>query len=175
MTKATPGELHSWVDDAARLVKRRMRDARSHANDGLMPDAEDRLTELAEGLVAHLHTARKTFYLDAFPLQRAILDPAIVDPSLEPDPNDTEAATSQPILDVDQAQQLLDLVERARRELRLTIGAHGGNQLMLPVAIAAWEQRHRDALVTASTLSLSNAQVSLYHAVGRLLIRPELR
>lgn len=170
----TPGELHTWTDAAALLVKRRLRDARSHANEGLMADALERLAELTENLIDHLHTARKTFYLEAFPLQRMILDPAIVS-DIEPDPDETEAAIHQPILDVNQTRQLVDLVDRAQRELLLTVGVHGENPLMMPVATAGWEQRHRDAITTAVTLSLSNAQVALYHAVGRLLIKPELR
>jgi hypothetical protein len=174
MTVHTPGELHTWTDDAALLIKRRMRDARSHAEGGYLPDAEDRLSELRDGLVAHLHTARETFYLDAWPLQRKILDPAIV-ADVGPNLDETMAAVRQPILDVDQTAELEDLVERARRELLLTVGVHAGNDLMLPIATAGWEQRHRDALTTAVTLSLSNAQVALYHAVGRLLIKPELR
>ena len=57
----------------------------------------------------------------------------------------------------------------------LTSGAYAEQVLMRPVAYASWEKRHRDAITLAAQFALSNAQVALYEAVGRLLIRNELR
>lgn len=171
------GELAAASTTAARLIERRLRDARSHAEAGIMHDAGDRLDELAESLTGHLRASRRTFYRAAWEDQVKRLDPAIVRTDVAPSDDDTEAETA-PIGGEDQASAIVDLIERARRELVLTTGIHQhktDSNLMLPIAIGGWERRHRDALTAGMEMHLSDAQVCLYQAVGRLLVKPELR
>jgi hypothetical protein len=168
-------QLRQWVGKAEKLIERRLKAARSHADGSLLVDANDSLDELREDLQALLIAARSSFYKESFPAQWSILDPEIVDPERGPTEEGLEAATSEPILNSDQASDLAVAVERARRELMLSSGAYADQILMRPVAYKNWYMTHRDSLTLAMTMALSNAQVALYEAVGRLLIRHELR
>jgi hypothetical protein len=168
-------QLKPHVDKVTLLIKRRLRAARSHADASLLVDANDALDELKEQLLASLLLARQEFYTQAFPAQWSRLDPEIVDPEKGPTEEGLEQATSFPILNSDQASDLALAVERARKELMLAAGAYAQEILMRPLAYANWERTHRDAITIAAIMALSNAQVALFQAVGRLLIKKELR
>ena len=170
-------QLQPWLDRVQKLVTRRVRAARSHANEGLLADADDALTELKESLTVEILTrARHEFYAAAAESQIRRLRPDIVDPetlALLDGPN--EAAATQPILGVDQVAALGRLVDRAREELVLTIGATREQPLTRVSAIATWEIRHREAIVAGATAALATAQTALLQAVGRMLIKRDLR
>jgi hypothetical protein len=142
---------------------------------GELADASDSLDELKGDLVDHLADARCSFYRDAFPAQWAILDPEIVDPDMGPTEDGVEIAGTAPILGEDQAGHIDAIVERARQEIMLTAGVYADAPDARMAAYKSWVIRYGESIGLTMEASLSNAQVALYEAVGRLLIRKELR
>jgi hypothetical protein len=182
MLKPTPGEqarddaLRPWLVRSSSLIANRLRDARAHAEAGRAADAASRLDELATALAEDiLGPAREQFYLQAFRDHRLELDPSIVDQSVAPNRSGAFAARRAPILGRDQVQELRWLLDGAWQDLQLAAVATYADPGVRPAVHETWEIRHRGRLKTATTAALSDAQTALHHAIGRLLIRPELR
>ena len=167
--------LQPWLDKATQLISRRLRDARSHADSGNIADAADRIDELKDGLKQSvLWPAREEFFTNGLATHRQLLPSEIVQ-DVAPTSYALDVARTQPILNTDQGRLLDRLAEAGKDELMLTAGMHAGNDLIRPGELAKWEQRHRDAITSAVTTSLSNAQVALHNAAGRVLVRENVR
>jgi hypothetical protein len=162
--------LRPWRDRAARLVERRLDDARMHAAAGREATAKARLVELYGSLVRHVSDARGHFYRESFNQhQRAGLDPDIHELSVGPTHDGELAARNTPILGRPYDRDLLDLVEDADRALTSATLAGGGEFL------TNWSTTHRDRLVGRANRELSDAQMAIFEAVGEVLVKPELR
>jgi len=167
--------LLPWLRRATNVVNSRIHDARSHAADGMTARASERLTELALSLRSLLETARAEFYTKAFTTQIVALDPALVIPGMGPTQEGEQAARLAPIGGVDQASTIASAVEKARRELTLASAVNYSQPSVRIAGLEQWEKRHARAINHTATMALGNSQVALFHAVGRLLVRPELR
>jgi hypothetical protein len=170
--------LRPWLQRASTLVGRRIRDARSSALLGEFNEAQDVLDELAEELADRLlPQARAAFFLAAFESQRSRLPADLVDARVVPTDESRESAMRAPINNVDQAADIRRRIQAASKNLSLaaSVGASGGGGSTLWDNLSTWRQRHTAAITAAAVSSLSNAQIALDEAVGRILIRPELR
>ncbi len=167
--------LRPWTDRAARLIERRLDDARAHAADGQIPTATRRLTELARVLSQTVSDARASFYRQAFQQHtRAGLDPDVHRFGLGPDHEGELAARSAPILGRVYGNELLDVIADAQAAMTSAALADQGGALgggFLP----NWAVQYRDRLIGLAAGHLSSGQISIFHAVGQILIRPELR
>jgi hypothetical protein len=184
---AQSAALRPWLVRATTAIAARLRDARAHAELGRFVDAELRLAELLLSLtstevdpstlmpIGVLPRARETFYRDAWTTHRRELDPEIVDPTAGPDAKGVDAARRAPIMGADQVQELRWAIDGATNELRLAAYATYPSFGLPSAAIATWEIRHRDRLTSAASGALSDAQIALHSAVGRLMIKAELR
>jgi hypothetical protein len=161
--------LRPWADRAARLVERRLDDARLHAAAGSPSVAKARLVELYGSLVRHVSDARGHFYRDSFTKHRLDFDPEIHDASVAPSHDGELAARNTPILGRPYERDLLDLVEDADRALVSATLAGGGT------FFENWSTTHRDRIVSRASRELSDAQMAIFEAVGEILVKPELR
>ena len=157
--------FHATLAVSADLAARRLADARAHATLGDRGTAASRLAELGDVLGSYLGDARAAFYHDAFPVHA---DPAIHRTDAGPSLEGERIARTAAIAGRDQQAELLGAVGMAAAELPAAAQA-GGEALTL------WEARHRDAVTRHMRTALSDSQMALYHAVGRVLVRPELR
>ncbi len=168
ITRAKDDAAHAWIDRAKTLVTRRLRDTRVHAEHGAWNDAEDRLDELSHELTERtLSAAREQFLHDAFRVHRHTLPLGAAGNDLEPTVEGVRIARTATIGtdQTDQHAELRRLVTRAKRDLRTYGGATATK-----AGFDAWEARHRTAIGGAVATHLSDAQIALHEAVGRLLI-----
>lgn len=169
--RALDGALRPLVAQSRSLVERRLRSARHAATNGAITDAVDDLEELARGLGQLLGDARSSFYLRSYSLQRAELDPDIVDADLVPGPVDTAIARTVPIGRRDQALHIASLVDDAEGELRLGSSVQRIDPATKAAYLQNWELRHAATIASAMHGHLSDAQMSLHNAVGQLLVK----
>lgn len=167
--------LSRWLVRASRAVTDRVRDASAHASAGMGAKADERLTELALSLRSLLELARGEFYTKAFSTHLLTLDTSLLIPGIGPTREGEQAARLAPIKGVDQASTIASVVEKARRELALAVAATYGQSGARPGVFAAWEKRHIRSINSTTSLALGTSQVALFHAVGQLMIRPEIR
>jgi hypothetical protein len=167
--------LLPWLRRAQSVVSGRIHDARSHASEGMTARASERLTELSLSLRSLLETARAEFYTKAFTTQLAALHPSLVIPGMGPTAEGEQAARLAPINGVDQASTIASSIEKARRELSLAAAVTYSQPSTRMAGLEQWEKRHARNIHHTATMALGNSQVALFHAVGRLLIRPEIR
>ena len=163
--------LAAWSIRAATQVRRRLRDARAHAEAGRLTDASERIGELAADLVHDvMRPARGEFYRDAFTAALLDGDPRIVDTAIRPTTEGRQAAQMAPIAGRDQAAELQAALAGAANELHLAANAESPAEWY-----AGWERRHGEALNGRVRSDLSDAQIALREAIGQIVIRPEFR
>ena len=166
--------LVPWLTRARRAIDDRLRDAMAQGSAGVRGAADERLTELATSLRSMLETARAEFYTKAFTTQLAVLDRSLLIPGIGPTQEGEYAARLAPIKGVDQASMISASVEKARRELGLAMASSYGRTGELLVFVQ-WEKRHNRSINSTTSMALGTSQVALFHAVGQLMIRPEIR
>jgi hypothetical protein len=163
--------LAAWSARAADLVRRRLRDARAHAEAARMSDAEDRLVELGADLVHEvLRPARSEFHRDGFTAALSDADPRVVDTTIRPTAESDRAAQTAPIAGRDQAKDIEAAVVEACSRLRLSANAEPFRGWH-----AGWELHHRAVLAGRIRSSLSDAQIALREAISQIVIKPEFR
>ena len=167
--------LGPWLKRARQVVDSRVKDASAHASAGLAAKANERLTELAVSLRALLETARGEFYMKAFTTQMLVLDPSILIKGVGPTREGEYAARVAAIAGVDQASTISAAVEKARRELMLAEATLHHREAMRPAVFAQWEIKHSKSINSVTSMALGTSQVALFHAVGQLMVRPEIR
>ena len=173
-------QLRPWVARATVLIWDRVADARAHAEAGRMPEAAQRLDELRRGLIddqsgrgSLLANARASFYRQAF--HHHPFDPAIHD-TVRPDQVGELAARFSEIGGRNQYQDVRQAIEDLGDGLkRLAAVLNGPNAELRREQLSSWERRERDRLIGHMQLVLSDAQIALSEAVGRVRIKPELR
>jgi hypothetical protein len=169
-TQTLRREVWPWVDRAAALVDRRFADARAHASAGRTDAAKLRVQELAYGLIRHVADARRTFYHTAFSAHRgAGLDPSVHQLDLGPTVEGENAAAGVPILDRRYDRDFLDLAADASAALESAVLADE------PEFVDLWQAEHSGRFNARAAAELSTAQIAIHHAVGAILVKPELR
>jgi hypothetical protein len=168
--------LAAWSTRATDLVRRRLRDARAHAEAGRMSDAAERLDELNSALVRGvIRPARGEFYLDAHTTALSELDPRVVDPEARPSTEGAEAAKSARIGGRDQSREVKAAVDSARLGLTLAFARPTDDPSVRDAFMRNWERRHSEAIAGTTRTLLSDAQIALREAIGKIVIRPEFR
>jgi hypothetical protein len=179
--------LQPWVARAGRLIADRLADARAHAQAGRTFEANERIAELRRELLdvdtsaggSLLSNARAEFYRQGFRAEP--FDPAIHRP-LYPDPAGELAARYSLIGGRNQyldARILIEDITGSLRGLGHTAAILGdsppaGGPEYWPAQYDGWQKRQTERLTGHVRSTLSDAQMALYHAVGRLRIKPEL-
>ena len=167
-------ELHAalrpWVNQAAGMIERRLSDARQYAAAGSLATAHARLSELAVSLKRHISDARAHYYRAAFAQHtRAGLDPAVHQLGLGPTAEGEAAARRAGIMGRDYAFDVVDIVSDAQASL-VSATLAGGDQYL-----DAWSAENGRRLSSRARTELSDSQISIFHAVGQIFIKPELR
>jgi hypothetical protein len=168
--------LRRWSVEARTHIRRRLRDARAHAEAGRSFDAAERLAELTAAIKREiLEPARREFYCDGFTTALSELDPGIVDPTVQPTVAGSLAAITAPIGGRDQAKAIGSSIEAARGELRFLDVVDFDDPSTRSAAIDTWERRHSERIGQLVTTSLSDAQIALREAISQIVIKPEYR
>lgn len=134
-----------------------------------VPAAHARLAELAMSLAAHVGDARATFYRTAFDAQKRAIGPEHRS-DVVADARGERAARTATIGRTDHYAEIATAISDAAAGLRLVV-ATGYDA----TALQLWEGTHRDRIGTAVDAALTDSQIAIFEAVGRLLIRPDLR
>jgi hypothetical protein len=176
--------LRPWVARTARLIADRLADARVHSEAGRTFEANSRLNELRRDLLdapaadggSLLSNARAAFYRQAFHAEP--FDPAI-HRELRPDPAGELAARFSLIGGRNQYIDGRLKIEEAIGSLRglgdvATIMRDSKPPEHWRRQYDSWQARHTEGLTAHIRGTLSDAQMSLYSAVGQLRIKPEL-
>jgi hypothetical protein len=172
-------ELARRAAHADALVGWRLADARAHAERGDLPAARERLGELRGALGQKLREARVSFYRGAFSHYRADgLDPAVHDMGLQPTPEGADVVRTAQIFGRDIGNDIDDLVEDT--SAALTSAALAATNERTPAVgraavMGAWETAHRGRLVGLAKRELSDSQMAIHEAVGRMFVLPNLR
>jgi hypothetical protein len=172
--------LRPWLVRSSRLVSDRVADARSHGQAGRHLDATSRLTELRRALSSTdgglLPEARTSFYRRAF--HEESFDPTIHD-DVRPNELGEHAARYTKIGGRNQALDLRVAIEAVTSTLRALSDAASadddGNESFWRTSFDVWQRRTTDTLTATIHGMLSDAQMALYEAVGRVRIKPALR
>jgi hypothetical protein len=172
-------ELGRRTAHADALVGWRLADARAHAQIGDLPTARQRLYGLQGELVGKLKDARGHFYKKSFAYHRANgLDPAVHDMGLQPTPEGEEVARDAKIFDRWLEVELRDITRDSAAALTSVALAANDSRTPEHAASALWSgwqtEQHRRFGGRAKQ-DLSDAQVALYEAVGRMFVLPNLR
>jgi hypothetical protein len=167
--------LAAHAQRAKTLVVRRVADARTHAAGGAHQSATERLMELHDGLADALADARAAFYRRAFHHHR---DPAIHRLDVGPSKEGEHVARTAPIAGRDQYRDLPVPFAEAILQLQTTAATVADPWIAPDLGAAmldGWEVRHRQAIGQHIETALSDAQMTIHHAVGVALTREELR
>jgi len=176
--------LRPWLHRSARLITDRLADARSHAEAGRTFEANERLAELRRGLLddqsgsgSLLSNARAAFYKQGFHVEP--FDPRI-HRELRPDPAGELAARFSLIGGRNQYLDGRILIEEITGSLRglgdvMTIMRDSKPPDYWRGQFDGWQQRQTEALTSHVHGALSDAQMALYEAVGRVRIKSELQ
>jgi hypothetical protein len=169
-------QLRPWVTAAERLIGDRLTDARAHAAARDLGTAGDRIAELHRGLLGDpsvpgglVAEARAGFYRAAFDEPH---NPAIHAEGLAPEPAGEHTARYAPIAGRNQYVDARNLIDTIGANLQLT--ALAADPEHRAAWLADWHRRSFDRLTGHIRASLSDAQMSLSEAVGRIRIKPEL-
>ena len=170
-------DRRAWHADA--LIGSRLADARAHAERGDLPTAKERLDELGGTLIERHGEARGHFYRRSFALHRQVgLDPTVHQVELQPTAEGERAVRGATIFGRNLPLDIRDLVADSAASLTSTTLAANDPRTPAHQAAALWstwqaEQQRR--LVGHARRELSDAQIAIFNAVGRILIRPDLR
>ena len=169
--------LRPWTARAANLVSSRLRNAQAHAGDDNDELAASRLFELHQALVNHVSEARGTFYRRAFAHHRRDLDPEIHQVDLGPTAEGEDVARQARILGRDFGTDVAELLKQAGAHLALASAEvrRRNRSHTQAMALDTWFATNRDRLTSRARRELSNSQMALHHAIGHLLLKPELR
>jgi hypothetical protein len=173
VSTAKQGPLLRWIAEALDLVDRRVADACLHMRAGDQAASEARVAELAPGLTRIVGDARAEFYREAFAEHLARLDESMHRTDLGPTPEGENAARDVRVLGRVAAEDLLRLAGEAQAGLRavMATGERGEPGEALG---ALWADTHRRRLGNHVERELIDSHTALRHAVGRLLIKPEV-
>jgi len=168
--------VRPWLSRAAELIRRRVRDARMHTENRAWVDAAERFDELASGLAIDvLGPAREEFYRHAFGAQRRALGPGVANPAVVPTREGAIMARTANVGGINQQLAVRNAIDHARHELQSAMAACEIDPTRRTVHYEAWEWRTRERLTSEVKSHLSDAQSSLYHAVGKLLLPARIR
>jgi hypothetical protein len=172
-------DLAPHTTRAFALIDSRLADARAHAERGALQTGKARLAELAGSLGRHLRDARGAFYRRSFALHRqAGLDPTIHQTELQPTPEGEKVARDAQIFGRNADLDLAGLVEDSSTALQSAYLSAADDRTPRAAAQAlwsAWENDQHERLMGFAERELSDAQIAIYNAIGRILVRPELR
>jgi hypothetical protein len=164
--------LRTWVAQADTLIARRLGDAGAHIWAGRLANSELRLSELKHGLIDLIENARGTFLRDSFNLHPR--DPAIHNMDVGPTDEAIRAAREAPIAGHDVNKEIDMLIQAARTELANIANRSSAGPQERIAALGTWQDRHRSAIKSYIVTALSDSQMALFHAVGHLLVKPEM-
>jgi hypothetical protein len=172
-------ELERRVWHANALIGSRLADARAHAERGDLPTASKRLGELGYELVGKLRSVRVDFYRRSHALHRTQgLDPAVHQVGLQPTPEGEHVVRNAKILGRSLESNVTDLLDDAAAALTsVTLSA---DRPATPAHTAQamwsnWETNNRKRIVGLARRELSDAQIAIHEAVGRMFVLPNLR
>jgi hypothetical protein len=176
-------QLRPWLHRAGGLIRNRLADTRAHAEAGRALEANERLAELRRDLIddqsgagSLLSNARAAFYRQAFHAEP--FDDRI-HRELRPDPAGELAARFSLIAGRNQyldARLLIEEITGSMRGLAAVQAADiGYGPDNWPARWDGWQKRHTEALTSHVHGTLSDAQMALTEAVGRVRIKTELQ
>jgi hypothetical protein len=167
--------LIPWQKRAQGAVDAAVADAKAHALNGDMKLANDRLGRLGGGLKTLVQSARSEFYIKAFRTHRLMMDPEILIPGIGPTEEGNLAAQRALIKGKDHGAQVDEVIARAQHGLALAYRATQAKPKELRQHAERWHSQHKEAIGRVASQALSTSQVAIFHAVGKMMIRPELR
>src|SRR5262249_17710791 len=135
---------------------------------------ESLLVELSRTVVA----ARTEFYHRAWPLHESSFDATIRRDDIGPDDEGAAVARNAQIGGRDAYQDLAAIIDSAMTAL--PIAANAARVPSTPAEsrqaiLVNWEVRPREAISRQAKTILSDSQIAIHNAVGRLMIKPELQ
>lgn len=161
-----------WMSEACQLIEHRIADALLHATAGDLGAATGRLTELAASLNRVIRDARADFYHRSFAAHIARgLDPRIHRTDVAPTAEGEAAARDARILGRHVGDDVGKMASEAKSLLRLTAGRGDSDN----DALATWQKVESASFRAFAQRSLTDSRTAIHHAVGRVLIKPELR
>jgi hypothetical protein len=167
----------AWHVDA--LVGSRLADARAHAERSDLPTAKARLGELGNSLIVKIRDARAHFYRRSFALHRATgLDQDVHQVGLQPTPEGEHIVRNAKILGRVLEFDVDDLVRDSAASLTSVILSAEHTTIPASAARAmwsSWQDCHHRSLVGLAKRELSDAQIAIHEAVGRMFLLPNLR
>jgi len=170
-------ERRAWHADA--LIGSRLADARAHAERGDLPRAKERLDELGRSLTGALQDARGHFYRRAFALHRqAGLDPAVHQAELQPTSEGEQVARDAKIFGRTLQLDITGLIADSVAALTSVVLAANDPRTVAHVRgnlLGNWQGEQHRRLDGYSRRELSDAQIAIFNAVGRILVLPNLR
>jgi hypothetical protein len=157
-----------WLCAACELIDNRIADASLHVSTGDAGTGTARVGELATGLNQIIRDARADFYHRSFAAHaKRGLDPRIHRTDIGPTKEGEAAARDARILGRHLPTDLGEMASKAKSLLRLAEYGEDG--------LATWVKVHRASFRAFAERSLTDSRTAINHAVGRVLIKPELR
>jgi hypothetical protein len=173
--------LRPWVRRAEQVITDRLADAAAHAQLGQAFEAKQRIEELRRELLdgdggSLLADARAAFYRDGFEVSP--FDSGM-HREIGPDAEGELAARFSQIAGRNQYHDVRLQIEEAAGGLRglASVRAVVGDSKPPEhwrAQYDSWHRRHTGAIAGSMRQALSDAQMALYSAVGRIRIKPEL-
>lgn len=190
--------VRRWASKCERRIADRLADARVHAWNAITRRAEaaddgratlrtvvgtrghkaaqNRMAELAAGLLEATQAARASFHRESHELLKGSVPPEIA----APDPGPTKAGEREAVAIVIHGVELKDeigaKVAEAARALTAAIAYAAGTGLTdrtAATALETWEGQWRDRLTRLVETILSDSEVAIFNRVGHELIDPK--
>lgn len=164
---------------AMSMIAERTEEAHAFALVGNLAAATQRLARLQVSLTGPegsglIGDARATFYRDVYRIEP--FDPELHDLDRHlPTAEAAKTARTVPIGGKDAWRELAAQLEQARGNLIAAYGQQAADAGNRRAALATWQEQTRTALQAWARRTLSDSQITIHHAVGRLRLKPEYR